>query len=275
MQENRKNLLKSVYTVCFSVLTVVVGLLFIMQAWTIFRSAERGAFTRASVADHFKQIAAPVFFWVVALIGNIVLGYIYPDKKEKVKPYFEAKDRIKRLQKRLPKNAESLHTWTKADVFGVAVGCIAAEIAWIALFVSAIFLFTKNYAPILSEPLFVEHNAVTDRLLRVLIWCGGAIMMVTAAVIFNEYLAKKKETRIKREIAQNALQKKGVPAVQAETKKQGRLAGFFQSAKFLWGVRAVVGVVGIVFVISGICNGGMADVLKKAINLCTQCIGLG
>jgi hypothetical protein len=43
----------------------------------------------------------------------------------------------------------------------------------------------------------------------------------------------------------------------------------------LWGVRGVVAVLGIVFIIHGIFNGGMADVLKKAINICTQCIGLG
>ncbi|MBE5746817.1 MAG: thioredoxin [Clostridiales bacterium] len=43
----------------------------------------------------------------------------------------------------------------------------------------------------------------------------------------------------------------------------------------VWVFRGVVGTVGIVLLIWGICNGGMADVLKKAINICTQCIGLG
>jgi hypothetical protein len=43
----------------------------------------------------------------------------------------------------------------------------------------------------------------------------------------------------------------------------------------LWTVRGVIAVVGIVFVVLGILNGGMADVLGKAIRICTECIGLG
>ena len=39
--------------------------------------------------------------------------------------------------------------------------------------------------------------------------------------------------------------------------------------------RIVLAVGGIVLVIVGICNGGMAAILEKAINICTQCIGLG
>lgn len=43
----------------------------------------------------------------------------------------------------------------------------------------------------------------------------------------------------------------------------------------LWGVRAVIAVIAVVFIIVGIVNGGMADVLYKAIRICTECIGLG
>ncbi len=43
----------------------------------------------------------------------------------------------------------------------------------------------------------------------------------------------------------------------------------------LWGVRAVIAVIAVVFIIIGIVNGGMADVLSKAIRICTECIGLG
>lgn len=31
----------------------------------------------------------------------------------------------------------------------------------------------------------------------------------------------------------------------------------------------------VIFIILGIANGGMRDVLFKAINICTECIGLG
>ncbi len=42
-----------------------------------------------------------------------------------------------------------------------------------------------------------------------------------------------------------------------------------------WGVRGVILAVALVFIILGIVNGGMTDVLGKAVNICTECIGLG
>ena len=43
----------------------------------------------------------------------------------------------------------------------------------------------------------------------------------------------------------------------------------------LWVARAVVGITAVTFILVGIFNGGANDVLIKAINICTECIGLG
>ncbi len=40
-------------------------------------------------------------------------------------------------------------------------------------------------------------------------------------------------------------------------------------------VRAVVLAAAVIFLIHGIMNGSMQDVLVKAVNICTECIGLG
>ncbi|MBR6593976.1 MAG: thioredoxin [Clostridia bacterium] len=40
-------------------------------------------------------------------------------------------------------------------------------------------------------------------------------------------------------------------------------------------VRLALLVIGAVLLTVGICMGGMADVLTKAINICTECVGLG
>ena len=39
--------------------------------------------------------------------------------------------------------------------------------------------------------------------------------------------------------------------------------------------RCVIPVVAIVFIILGVSNGGMNDVLQKAVRICTECIGMG
>ena len=39
--------------------------------------------------------------------------------------------------------------------------------------------------------------------------------------------------------------------------------------------RCVIPVIAIIFIILGITNGGMSDVLQKAVRICTECIGMG
>jgi len=43
----------------------------------------------------------------------------------------------------------------------------------------------------------------------------------------------------------------------------------------LWVVRGAVFAVAVAFIIAGIFNGGANDVLVKAINICSECIGIG
>ena len=48
-----------------------------------------------------------------------------------------------------------------------------------------------------------------------------------------------------------------------------------QSRKTVSIMRLVVVCLGVLFIILGVMNGGSRDVLVKAINICTECIGLG
>ena len=168
----------------------------------------------------------------------------------------------------MPENS-LLRRRDKTDYICLAVGCAALVLAVAASVVSLVYLLDKSYAPILNESIFVESDAMTDRLVRVLVWSASGMMLLLAAVILGDTFAKKKEEKIKREIAENAVKGIRVPAAKAE-KRTAK-----EHKKLLWIIRGGVAVVGIVCVITGICNGGMADVLKKAIQICTQCIGLG
>lgn len=50
---------------------------------------------------------------------------------------------------------------------------------------------------------------------------------------------------------------------------------FVNSKKFVYATRLVVFCVAVAFVVVGIINGDAGNVLMKAINICTECIGLG
>ena len=48
-----------------------------------------------------------------------------------------------------------------------------------------------------------------------------------------------------------------------------------RSEKTTFYIRIALGVVAVGLIVWGICNGGMQDVLEKAITICKQCIGIG
>lgn len=50
---------------------------------------------------------------------------------------------------------------------------------------------------------------------------------------------------------------------------------FFDRSYRVWILRGGIAVAAILLIALGVCNGGMADVLGKAIRICTECIGLG
>ena len=60
---------------------------------------------------------------------------------------------------------------------------------------------------------------------------------------------------------------KGLPAVTPAPEKE--------KAFPVGGLRIALYAAAVVFIVLGVMNGGLYDVLVKAINICTECIGLG
>ena len=96
----------------------------------------------------------------------------------------------------------------------------------------------------------------------------------TATLYFNEYTVKKEIAIIKEQIAQNEKAGVKLQALSFSEKIYQKMP-FLTSKGWLLGVRVTLGVAGLALVIIGVWNGGMADVFHKAVNICTQCIGLG
>ena len=66
-----------------------------------------------------------------------------------------------------------------------------------------------------------------------------------------------------------------IPKSPARNKKQAKFSWKRESWKHRRKARIAVLIVAIALIAVGIFNGGMRDVFVKAINICTECIGLG
>jgi hypothetical protein len=89
-------------------------------------------------------------------------------------------------------------------------------------------------------------------------------------------LEKQKRKDEKYRLAcQKAAQKRALEKARADKKKASEGKREKWRNVLLWAVRGALLGIGIFCVIQGIIGGGMTAVLEKAINICTQCIGLG
>lgn len=263
--------IRRIYGICLAAMSIVVGILLIVQAWSIFLSGEKNPYTVASVTIHFKKISPFVWGWVAMSLISVVLSIAFPDKKEKVAAYVDVKLTFKRLQARLPKTQDGMQEVEKQNFFQIVAWSVCAVLCVVAAVAIGWTLLETSYTPRFETEFFAGHGAVADRLVRILPWIFAALAVYACALYFEERSVKKQTELVKAKFVENA--KQGVQAIKKEEKSTKTY--FWQTKKFVFWVRIGICVVGVALFVVGIFNGGMADVYEKAKNICTQCIGLG
>ena len=275
MTETKGKKIRFIYGIFFTVLTLVVGALFIVQIGSIYRSAPSSPYSVESISAHFNQIALPVWLWVAALVGNIVLSYVFEEEEETPKATVSVEVKLRRLKGRLPENAVGMSAIKKKRA-----GRTAAVIACV-LFVAAVtalclfYLLDENYTPIIGAEFFPGGRALADRLVHSIPWIINAFLACVVVTEFFERSQEEELTLTKTAIVESA--KQGIKAGKQEEKQNlfQKIGAFFDSEKGANLCRILFAVVGVALVVVGIFNGGMHDMFQKAINICTQCIGLG
>lgn len=275
MQDNTKNGLKKAFSIITAVWSVVVGILFIVQAWRIFAGGTH-PYTPQNISEKFSQIAIPAYIGLALIILSLVVSLLLPDIKEKVKPFALSDSAIvKRLQRRIPiQNAveeetlQAVYAWRVKNVLS---WCVCSLLIAVCLIVSFAYLL-GGFAPVSKQGFFAEHSSA-EFILRCLPWLMGAFGAGVFAVYFNTFTQNKQITLMKTLLA-NAVRRGEKSSVSVVAPKKNLFA-FTQSVWFVPVVRGIVGALAITLIIVGICTGGMGDVLSNAITICTQCIGLG
>ena len=269
----KKENTRSVYGIFLGALSIVLGVAFIVQVWRIFYVGER-AFTAARIGKYFWQIAPIVFAWIEAVIGGAVLHCAYPTT-ETLPTYKNESATLARLSRLLP-NGQTQSAFARRRetawivCFSLCLGLVAA---------ACVFFFTP--ISIAEEGFFAAHEEAT-RLVLALPWFVVVVCVWSGVSAYDTKSKKNEIVAIKKEIAKNA--KAGVKASVSNVDKtrSSRLSEELASVKkfctnrwFLFGLRIALVVVAVVFIVTGIAGGGMDDVFEKAVNICTQCIGLG
>lgn len=266
MSNETKGRIHLIYGILLSVLILTVGVCFALSCISIYQSGA-SPFTRESISAHFARIAIPTYICIAGVIGGAVLSLVFPVDGGKVKSRRDPEAALSKLAARL-------------DLSGcdeTVAGSIRKERKWrravtVILWVLAGITLVPALMWCVNPAHFSIENLNTDIKTAALFILPCAVVslgLLTGERLLRHASVARETATVKATLA--AVKGTGKPAKKANTDKKN----WVSDPRFVWGVRGAILAVGIVFIVLGVRNGGMADVLGKAIRICTECIGLG
>ena len=233
-------------------LIVAVGILCILACLGIYTSGPR-PYSAESISIAFQRICIPVYIAILGIIGSILINLLLPVEKKRAKP----PSRPDALLARLKLKAGILEI-SKTASRNRALLRIATAVIYALLMV-----YPSIY--VLNPAHFTVSNLNSDIIRAVLI-----ILLPAAIGLLLCWVCQKMiNASLNREIA---LYKQAMASGQhsnAPTQYRDR------SSRSVLYARIGILLLAAALIVLGIINGGVDDVLKKAIAICTECIGLG
>ena len=208
MQTYKGHLLRKIYGIIFMLLTLVLGVLTTMQVWRLFLSAEKAAYTPESIWTYFVPISPFVIAWLLMIIGNVVLAYVFPEPKMKVKGGVDDITTLKRLKNRLPDGGQTVPKMKKFDVARRWIWTIVFVIAAFTTFVCAYYLLSESYSPRFQSDFFTAHGGVADRLVKISPWLMSTLLLFVAATLFDSFAVEEQIRLMKDAVAEYARKEK-------------------------------------------------------------------
>lgn len=270
MRKKQKTRWQRLYSFLFSVYTVVVGVLFIIQCLSIHRSADKNAFKPEVISAHFAEISIFVWLWAVLFVGNILLSIIFPSE-EKKPMYLDSKKTLKNVADRLPTDLPAVQQAVRRAKLRRNLWLVATGLFGISCIICLVFLFNSNYQALTNLEFYKAHNYLIDRMVRGLPWLLISALVCIAMTVFESIDIKKDVAKLKAATVEH-VRKGGDLVKTGKTTLTEDSEGVVKRRNIL---RICLAVVGVVLVVVGLFDGNVEQVLLKAINICTQCIGLG
>ncbi len=263
-----------VYAWVLGALILATGTALAVSCLALYRSGD-SPFTRESISLHFARIAPLVYAcligaaggWVLALVRPLGGGAEFADSgrvKAVRDPAVLLKKQINRLNMAVipaecREKMKKERTLRRCLAVGAVVVCTAAALPALIYCVDGAHFSVDD----------LNNDMTTASCVG--LGCGAvALAAATVAVLLRGASVARELALIK--LAAAELGPGAFLPADGPNKWEKSLS---DNAYFVWTVRGLIAVAGIIFLVWGVLNGGMADVLGKAIRICTECIGLG
>ena len=271
---------RQIYGVVLLILTVAVAALFVVQVWRVYAAGKANGvrpFSPETVAAAFLEISLPVYLWLLALLGGAVVAFVCPARVEVCVPKTQKGEMRARVGKGIvPPTIQIVRIRARlgADVMPQAAKTerIKRIVYWCVGGILIAFGATMSLLYLLNGKHFGTAAGTNSEILamaaHVLPWTvGGFVVATLCSILHNASL------RVELAAWKSAL---------LEAARTGALAGgtdvieetSADANRWLWIARIAVLAVAIGLIIFGAINGGPMEVFKKAVILCTECVGL-
>ncbi|MDE5592424.1 MAG: hypothetical protein K2I75_00565 [Clostridiales bacterium] len=260
--------IRLIYSIFLGVFTVAVGLAIICVAADIYYTGKDTGFiySRAIVGERLTALAIPLIF----LIAAIILGAVFP--LYKVKAARQPESTLDKLKARIPQSGEGEEFIAAQNAYKKAA--IVRLVAWLVALAVALAGAIATLCYLVDTAQFSGKDVtgeIFNLVKNVLPWLCVAFAATIAATVTSGIFANKQVAAAKTMIKNGGQ----TVAQKAEPKFITVIKSIIAKPAFTWAVRGCVFVLAVTFIILGIVNGGANDVLVKAVNICTECIGLG
>lgn len=275
MTQNAKKWVRRIYSALICVALAVMAVLLMVQCVAIYRLGD-APFTRETVIAYFAPIAVPVYLCIALVVAGFALSPLLPEAPDS-KPDRDAIT-LRRLQSKIDlahcpadvarkagrlRAGRTLHHYITLILLGVG----SAVFLWYALDVSRFSTEDINNSMIQATTLLLPCMVVPAAYgIFTAYYCRRSIRQETALLLSVQY------DRLATEMEEQSGHPDGGSAEDTRKKKAKKSS---DNEVWIQLVRGVALVTGIALVVVGLLDNGAAAVLTKAINICTECIGLG
>ena len=263
MSHETKKTIHLIYGICMTVVAIFAGICFIAACCYIYYTGVANdvpqIYTPAIVAEAFTKIAVPVYLCLALIIAGFILQLALPTEKKKLVPEKNLPLILQRLQAKtdLSKCDADLQESIAAEQKQRKFLCILS--AALLAVGSVVFLaYTCNGS--------IWGGNSTPTMVTAMYMMIGCLTAPLAFTIFTAYFNRKsiqQEIELMKKASAQAPKKAEAPAAKAPKRL------------LTTGIQLAVVAIGLTLLILGACNQGTADILNKAVAICTECVGLG
>lgn len=258
MNQDTIRRIRLVYGIILSAVAVVAGVCLITACLGIYLSGGEQIYTPEKVAQSFSVIAVPVYLFLALAIAGFVLDFFLPARNKKVKAEKNLAATLERLLSK--RDMDSCDPALKEQILALRKNRSRDKIITLAVLAvcSIGFLFYGANPANFHQS---EINASMAKAVVILLGCLAVPFVCGLVTVYRAKNSLQKEIDLVKQIP--AGETVSPPAIKTDCNK------------LMLAVRCVLLCVAVAILAYGFFAGGTADVLTKAKNICTECVGLG